>query len=119
MLFLHIVDDYYLQGRLIDMKQKQWWAKQIPHFKSSKYNNDYIVALLCHSFSWSFMVHLPLMLYNYSDAILVSVIINTIIHCIVDDLKANKLCINLCTDQFIHFLQITITAFLFLFNIIS
>ena len=27
MVFLHIVDDYYLQGILASMKQKQWWLK--------------------------------------------------------------------------------------------
>lgn len=27
MIFLHIVDDYYLQGILASMKQKEWWNK--------------------------------------------------------------------------------------------
>ena len=25
MIFLHIVDDYYLQGVLAKMKQRKWW----------------------------------------------------------------------------------------------
>lgn len=27
MLFLHIVDDYYLQGWLASARQKSWWKK--------------------------------------------------------------------------------------------
>ena len=27
MFFLHIVDDYYLQGCLAQMKQQSWWEK--------------------------------------------------------------------------------------------
>ena len=34
---------------------------------------------------------------------------NTIIHAVVDNLKANKLKINLVVDQSIHILQIIIT----------
>lgn len=30
MIFLHIVDDYYLQGILASMKQKEWWHKTAP-----------------------------------------------------------------------------------------
>ena len=28
MIFAHIVDDFYLQGILAKMKQKDWWEKQ-------------------------------------------------------------------------------------------
>ena len=57
MIFCHIVDDYKLQGILASMKQKDWWVEQIGFTKLYKY--DYIVALLVHSFSWSFMILLP------------------------------------------------------------
>ena len=30
MLFLYIVDDYYLQGILASMKQKKWWKENAP-----------------------------------------------------------------------------------------
>ena len=30
MIFLHIVDDYYLQGILASMKQRGWWEKNAP-----------------------------------------------------------------------------------------
>ena len=33
MVFLHIVDDYYLQGVLATMKQKDWWIKNAPNKK--------------------------------------------------------------------------------------
>ena len=60
MCFCHIVDDYYLQGILASMKQKSWWTKQESY--EDKYKNDYIVALLMHAFSWSFMILIPFLL---------------------------------------------------------
>lgn len=39
MIFLHIVDDYYLQGILAQMKQKKFWKEQAPDVK---YKYDYI-----------------------------------------------------------------------------
>jgi hypothetical protein len=58
MLFMHIVDDYYLQGILASMKQKSWWQKLESYKDFYKY--DYIVALIMHSFSWAFMVMMPI-----------------------------------------------------------
>ena len=60
MLFFHIVDDYYLQGILAKMKQKKWWKENA---NNKKYKYDYIVALICHSFSWAFMIMLPIALF--------------------------------------------------------
>ena len=80
------------------------------------------MALAEHAFSWSFMIHLPLLisfimmdlsLYN----LFVSYFINWIIHMVVDDLKANKLKINLIQDQLIHLQQIMIT-WLILLNLV-
>lgn len=113
MLFCHIIDDYYLQGILASMKQKLWWEKNYPN---EKYKNDYKMALFMHSASWSFMILLPVSIYNiinyYTDTFwtmwFIIWIINLIIHMIVDDLKANKLKINLIIDQIIHMIQIVI-----------
>ena len=52
--------------------------------------------------------------FNIGVDFLICIIINTIIHAIVDDAKANKLCINLWTDQLIHMLQIAVTAMIFM-----
>ena len=43
MIFLHIIDDYGLQGIMKDLKQKQWWQKNAP---DQLYRYDYIVALI-------------------------------------------------------------------------
>lgn len=117
MLFLHIVDDYYLQGILAQMKQKKWWEKNAP---DDLYKNDYIIALVEHAFSWSFMIMLPIMINmiinnDYSRIVryIILLVINWLIHIIVDDLKANKFKINLIQDQLIHILQIVITFTLF------
>ena len=112
MIFLHIVDDYYLQGWLASAKQKYWWEENAP---DKMYQKDYLVALLMHSFSWTFMVMLIPSLHSIFFAgiwcMLPLYIVNIIIHFVVDDLKANRKKINLIEDQFIHLLQITATWF--------
>ena len=119
MIFCHIVDDYYLQGILANMKQKKWWQE---HTTNALYQYDYVVALLAHSFSWSFMIMLPLLVYNiicnYEYTVFYyfyvgAIISNTEIHMYVDNLKANELKINLIVDQSIHIAQIIITYILF------
>lgn len=107
MIFAHIVDDYYLQGILASLKQKSWWENQKSYKPMYKY--DYIVALIIHSFSWSFMISLPILYFGFTKWIVVAIILNTIIHGTVDDLKANKHKINLIVDQSIHIVQILIT----------
>ena len=110
MFFCHIVDDYYLQGWLASAKQKSWWIKNA---SNELYKNDYLMALFCHSFSWSFMIQLPILIYSFYTHLFIWNIllffINLIIHMFVDNLKANKLKINLIQDQIIHFIQIIIT----------
>ena len=118
MVFCHIVDDYYLQGILAKMKQKKWWEENAP---DKKYKTDWEVALYMHGFSWTFMIMLPIAIANQFEINLWFVIIffvNMSIHCFVDDLKANKLKINLRQDQGIHLLQILVTAWLHIFNLI-
>lgn len=111
MIFCHIVDDYYLQGILANLKQKSWWRNQESYNENYKY--DYIIALIMHSFSWSFMIILPFILIGVNQyVIVISIAINTIIHAFIDDLKANKKRINLVQDQAIHLLQILSTWFI-------
>ena len=109
MVFCHIVDDYYLQGKLASFKQKSWWEKNAP---DQLYEYDYIVGLMMHSFSWAFMIMLPVAVSQefQIEAVFVTMfIINTVVHAIVDDLKANKRKINLMTDQLTHICQIVAT----------
>ena len=115
MIFMHIVDDYYLQGILASMKQKAWWNKQESYKDFYKY--DYVVALIMHSFSWAFMVMMPIafvMSFSITIGFAVVMLVNAIVHCIVDNLKANKMKINLVQDQSIHVGQIVTTFVLFL-----
>ena len=121
MIFCHIVDDYYLQvGILSNLKQKSWWKDNAP---DDMYKNDYIVGLLMHSFSWAFMVMLPISVYMLLHGIelngnyIIPYLLNMVIHAIVDDLKANKKKLNLMQDQSIHLVQIVITWIIFIFII--
>lgn len=114
MIFLHIVDDYYLQGVLANMKQKQWWQNNAP---ASLYRYDYIAALIMHSMSWAFMIMLPIaikMSFDVGGLFIGVWIVNAIIHGVVDDLKANKHKINLIQDQSVHMVQIVLTAIIFM-----
>ena len=112
MLFLHLVDDYYLQGWLASAKQKSWWEKNAP---DKLYSHDYIMALCEHAFSWTFMIMLIPAIFNYVCNHNIPVdyflffVLNWIIHCIIDDLKANKKDINLVQDQLFHVIQIALT----------
>ena len=113
MIFCHIVDDYYLQGWLASAKQKQWWKDNAP---DKLYRFDYIWALLMHSFSWSFMIMLPIAISQGFDVNWVfglMLVINIAVHAFVDNLKANVKVINLWVDQSIHMLQIIYTFWMF------
>ena len=109
MIFLHIVDDYYLQGILAKMKQRGWWEENAPDYL---YKYDWIIALIMHSLSWAFMIMLPI---AYKVGFVLSPLFgimfgaNVIIHGITDHLKANELKINLIEDQLIHIGQIAVT----------
>lgn len=104
MIFMHIVDDYYLQGILAKMKQKQWWKDNAPN---ELYKNDYIVALFMHAFSWSFMINLPILFVSQHYTIMcVFIVINTVLHAWIDNAKANRRAISLVTDQICHLIQI-------------
>jgi hypothetical protein len=112
MVWLHIVDDYYLQSILAQMKQKKWWINNEEYKPLYKY--DYIVALIAHGFSWSFTVHIPFIVLYFMNSninqytLIFSIIIHTFIHTYVDNMKANKRCINLIVDQLIHMIQLII-----------
>ena len=122
MIFLHIFDDYYHQGKsfLVEGKQKSWWDKNYP---DTKYRHDYLIVLVLHALSWSFMVHIPLVVLSILKGcdlytqLSISIIIHTIIHAIIDNLKANKFKINLIQDQLFHIIQIESMCIIF-FNII-
>lgn len=112
MIFMHVVDDYYLQGILASMKQKSWWEKNAPN---PLYKHDYIVALAMHAFSWSFMIMLPAVLYMVFNGqliigwVLAFLFVNIALHALTDHEKANVKTINLIQDQMIHMVQILIT----------
>ena len=115
MIFLHIVDDYYLQGWLASAKQKSWWEQNAP---DKLYKHDYIMALFMHSFSWAFMVMIIPTIYllntfGYIDAVTIAItsmfFANLIMHMMTDNKKANRKEINLITDQLIHLIQICTT----------
>lgn len=113
MMFCHIVDDYYLQGILVKLKQKETWKDA-----ESKYKYDYIMALFMHAFSWAFMIMLPILWFVSSWHppvwFYVVFVLNIVIHSIVDNLKCNMFKINLIQDQLIHLLQIVLTWSIFI-----
>lgn len=112
MIFFHIVDDYYLQGWLASAKQKSYWQENAP---DEMYKRDYIWALIMHSFSWAFMIMLPVSYYHQFAIDYKFVIIfafNVAIHAFTDNAKANWKLINLWQDQLVHMVQIALTFIL-------
>ena len=113
MILCHIIDDFVLQPICLSkLKQKEWWERNIgtkEYGMPLMYKNDYKMALFIHALSWSIMVNLPWFLFVSGLTIGLSILLNCIIHYIVDDLKANKKKINLIEDQLIHFTQISLT----------
>lgn len=122
MFLFDIIDDFVLQPVCLSkLKQKRYWIEECEknNLDISKYDKDYITALLMHGLSWSIMIHIPLMFLggiNDDLFLLLSVLLNAVIHTIIDDLKANKLKINLDVDQCLHGLQIIITWIVFSLN---
>lgn len=120
MIFCHIVDDYYLQGLLASAKQKSWWEENAPN---EMYKRDYICALICHGLSWSFMIHLPIVVYGFKNyglmdwsIIFTSWILMALLHSFIDNVKANWKNINLIQYQIYHLLQIILVWGFMLFG---
>ena len=118
MFFMHVLDDYVLQApALCNLKQKNFWEKNAPE---KPYRFDYIVALIMHAISWSFMIMLPCafaLSFNIGLGFALCFILNTAVHATVDPLKANVRVINLWVDQTIHLIQIMITFMVFYFGV--
>lgn len=119
LLFFHIVDDYYLQGILASMKQKEWWELHAPNPKRL-YRYDYLVALIEHAFSWATMIHIPVIAYSYYVGKDISPVFfltgfatNWFLHAHIDNMKANKHIINLVEDQFLHTVQLIFVWFMY------
>ena len=115
MLFFHVVADYNLQGWLASAKQKSYWQENAP---DKLYRYDYIMALIMHSISWTFMVMLPIAYvwdFNINYAFVILFMINVALHVLIDNAKANWKLLNLWHDQLLHVLQIVFTAGLVLY----
>lgn len=113
MLFLHIVDDYYLQGILAKMKQRSWWIENAPE---DLYKHDYLMALIEHAFSWTFMIMSPALLFVIvsNDVTLYNIylavfVLNCGLHTEIDNSKANDKSISLIEDQLFHITQVVAT----------
>lgn len=121
MLFLHVIDDFHLQGCLATLKQKKYWYEECEKLAKHEdtgmihwielFGHDWIPSLLMHAFQWSFVVMLPIFFAQktMSTAYIIALFSNTIFHAIVDHFKCNELKINLIIDQTLHIIQIMIT----------
>lgn len=117
MLFLNYIGDYVIQkaGFLAELKQKSWWEKNAPN---PLYVDDYKFALLVHSFTWAFITMLPIAIlknYQIGFGFLILLIVNTVVHTFIDDLKANKEKINLWGDQILHIIQVLATFLIYIY----
>lgn len=111
MVFLGIVDDFYLQGILGNLKQKKWWDE---HHPEKLYKEDWWIAMYLHSFSWTFLMMLPAIIFTLinngdSEVWILLFLGNIVVHALIDHLKANCLAISLTTDQMCHIIQTAVT----------
>ena len=104
MILGHMVADYTLQGWLANAKQSKWWQDNAP---LPLYRFDYLAGLACHALYWSAIVCLPFFNHRF---FLAAVILNAVIHAIIDHVKANMKAINLVEDQLLHLAQMAVTV---------
>lgn len=106
MILGHILADYNLQGWLASAKQRKYWEENAP---KKMYRHDYIMALFMHSFCWTCLIMIPVLISERHIYFWILAFLNTVIHMYVDNEKANKETINLVEDQIIHLIQIFLT----------
>ena len=109
----NVLDYWHTFGKTLKILESE--------YEFTLYENDYIIALLAHSFSWTFMMMLPVAIYlNFSlDLIFILVFVgNVIAHALIDNWKCNKYEINLIQDQILHILQIIFTFCVCVLNLI-
>ena len=106
MILGHLLADYTLQqGWLWQAKGKSYWENA-----DKRNRRDYIAALVCHCVMWGILIFLPIAFFDRELGLFwLALPVNIAIHCVVDDLKANRKAINLWQDQLIHLIQILVT----------
>ena len=112
---LHLIADFWMQGCLADLKQKDWWTKKMNELNlddkhKELYEKDYQISLVCHALMWSIITFSPLIFFVDSFTFGMIIFWNTWYHAYVDNLKANVKIINLFDDQLSHIFQIVLTA---------
>ena len=127
-LVLHFIADFNLQigAKLNDMKQKRWWRDELRkngifNTDTCIYRNDWLCALLIHSFVWSVITFAPLIYMTSNVAIILMIVLcNTIVHARIDHIKANMELCNLVVDQLLHLVQIagTLVAYVVATNLV-
>ena len=114
MMFLAIVDDFYLQPIVLaNLKQKSFWRQHAP---DKLYAADYLMALLIHGFSWTVMMIAPLWYYDqlpFGWWFLSIIVVNMLFHAYIDHQKANRKRFSLWHDQMYHMIQIGLTWWAF------
>ena len=112
-ILAHLVADFTLQGWFCKGKQELWWKEECKKYGVDfyKYRNDYLMALFLHSLYWSIAILIPAMfMYNLPNKMIALLMFfNTFLHFMTDDLKANRMILNLVQDQISHFIQIAVT----------
>lgn len=114
MIFLHLLDDYKIQGILADLKFRDWWINN--RLTQKKYDKDYIIALIEHGFMNSFLIHIPVYIWYTKNMVVltIGILLSTIFHAFVDNKKANERSINLIQDQLSHIVYIILIWVIYL-----
>lgn len=127
-LVLHFIADFNLQigAKLNDMKQKRWWKEELNkngifNTETCMYRNDWLCALLIHSFVWAVITFSPLICMTSNVVVILTIVLcNTIVHARIDHIKANMGLCSLVVDQLLHLVQIagTLMAYVVATNLV-
>jgi hypothetical protein len=107
----HALFDFSIQGQfVVDAKRKDsaYWI--------TEKDNCYYMLLLGHGIQWGCGIIFPYIVFAFANRFYINrwcikaLLINIIIHIIIDHLKVNLKLITFKTDQIIHLIQIILTA---------
>ena len=94
-------------GELVEQALRQAGKKAQ---RARSIDNLKLIGLYCHALMWSIVTFFPLMWFCGPGAFAVLINVNTLVHLVVDHMKANIHCISLIEDQLIHLAQVIATV---------
>ena len=107
MLGLSIMMDFYVKGRSVDMKKRDYW-KSCSEFPST-HRHDHAISLVMCGLEWSIVISIPLIALWWPLMplwLLLAIVINGLLYAYFEDLVVNEHTISMAYAQGVRILQI-------------